>query len=466
MKVILRRAAIVFFATLLLTSGFILSNDLDGRSLPSLSADGNQNSLDMAQDIAVDPEGNVIVTGYSYGREADFDFVTLKYNAKGNLVWAKRYNGPANSTDYAQALVVDHGSSVYVAGHSSGVGTSLDATLVKYDKDGLQLWVRRYDGPVSRDDWAYAVALAPNGGIVVSGYSFGQRTEHDYLILKYNDDGKFLWEARYNPPRNRDDVCETLAVDTEGNVFVTGIDRTSKTAYDMATLKYNAQGRLKWLARYSGPMQTFDAAEDIGVDPQGNVYVTGYSYSEKTEYDLVTIKYDKQGQEKWAVKYDGPSHLIDRGLSLAVAPNGGVVVAGVSHGMETAADCLIIRYDGEGNQAWSARFNGPGNGADVPQSLVLDPESNVIVAGYSRGQETGRDYFVVKYDSQGRQLWLQRYDGQLGLEDAATSMVVDSEGFIYVTGYSLGDDSDFDYATLKYSPDGQLQWQARYPGNE
>lgn len=420
----------------------------------------------MAQDIAVDPEGNVYVTGYSYGGETDFDFVTLKYDTEGSLVWTKRYNGPANSTDYSQALVVDQEGHVYVAGHSNGMGTSLDATLVKYDKDGHQLWVSRYDGPVKRDDWVYAVVLSPEEGIVAAGYSFGQGTEHDYLILKYNDDGNLLWNARYNPPLNRIDICETLAVDSEGNVLVTGIDRTSRTSYDMATLKYNAQGGLKWLARYSGPMQTFDAAQGIGVDSLGNVFITGYSYSEKTEYDLVIVKYDTEGQEEWVVKYDGPAHLIDRGLCLAVAPDGGVVVAGLSHGEETAADCLIMCYDTDGNQTWAVRYNGPANGADIPQTLVLDPELNAIVAGYSRGQETGRDYFVVKYDSQGHQLWQQRYDGPVSQEDAATAMVIGSKGFIYVTGYSHGGETDFDYATLKYNPDGKLQWQARYPENE
>jgi len=449
----------------LLVIGLLWSIHREEMSLPSFLASGGEATLDLAQDIAVDSEGNVYVTGYSYGLKTDFDFVTLKYDIQGNLVWADRYNGPANSTDFAQALEVDQEGNVYVAGHSNGIDTSLDATLIKYDKDGEKLWVARYDGPAKRDDWAYELRCDSIRRVVVAGYSFGQGTEHDYLVLTYNSNGKLLWTARHNPPRNRDDVCEVLAVDREGNVYVTGIDRTRKTAYDMATLMYDAQGQLKWLARYAGLGQVFDAAEAIGVDTQGNVYVTGYSYSEETEYDFVTIKYDTEGQERWAVKYDGPSHLIDRGLVLAVYPGGGVCVAGTSLDQETAADCLIIHYDEEGNQVWSARFNGTGDGADVPQTIVMDTESNVIVAGYSRGQKTGRDYFVIKYDARGRQLWLQRYDGPASQEDVATAMVLDSKGYIYVTGYSHGGETDFDYATLKYSPDGQLKWQALYRGN-
>lgn len=154
----MRRAAVVFFGILMLTSGFILSNDLGERSLSSLLPDGYRDGLDMAQDITVDPEGNVFVTGYSYGGETNFDFVTLKYNAEGNLIWTKRYNGPANSTDYSQALVADQEGHVYAA---------------------------------------TAMVIDSAGFIYVTGYSHGGETDFDYATLKYSPDGKLQWQARY-----------------------------------------------------------------------------------------------------------------------------------------------------------------------------------------------------------------------------------------------------------------------------
>lgn len=213
-----------------------------------------------------------------------------------------------------------------------------------------------------------------------------------------------------------------------------------------------------------GDRANLDMAQDIAVDQKGNVYVTGYSYSRETNFDFVTVCYDAEGHERWVAKYDGPSHRIDRGLELTVIPTGGVCVAGISFGQRTAVDSLTIRYDEEGNQVWSARYNGTGNGADVPQAITLDPESNVILAGYSRGLETGRDYFLTKYDHQGRQLWEAKYDSPNGRENAATAMVVDSRGCVYVTGYSYGGETDFDFVTLKYGPDGHLQWETRYQG--
>ena len=126
-------------AVLLFSGEGLLESYGDG--LDSFSA-----ARDMAQDIAIDPEGNVYVTGYGFSPESHFDFLTLKYDSEGNLIWERRYNGPANGSDYGQALALDSEGSVYVVGHSNGIGTSMDATIVKYGLDGRLLWAKRY-GP-------------------------------------------------------------------------------------------------------------------------------------------------------------------------------------------------------------------------------------------------------------------------------------------------------------------------------
>lgn len=430
------------------------------------SANSCASSLDLAQAIAVDSSGNVYVTGYSYSCDTDYDYVTLKYDENGNQLWVSRYNGPANGTDYSQAVAVDFEGNVIVSGHSNGKGTSLDATTIKYDGQGRQLWIARYDGPAQRDDYAYALAVDAEGNIYISGYSFGKGTEHDYLILKYDPNGKLLWVARHNPPRNGDDICETIAIDAKENVYVTGIDRTRKTSYDFATLKFSSDGQKVWLARFAGPGGNFDAAKSIAVDLDQHVYVAGFSYAGEKEYDYVTIKYDSNGSQRWIAKYDGPAGRIDKALGLAVSDNGYVYVTGQSCGSGTGSDCNTIKYDKDGHQIWVARYNGPGNGADVAHSIALDSDKNVVVAGYSWGEKTGRDYITIKYSPDGRQLWASKYNGSAGGMDEAKALFLDSEGNIYVTGYSYGEKSDFDYVTLKYDSHGRLLWAARYCGGK
>src|SRR5713226_2701691 len=72
--------------------------------------------------------------------------------------WVARYNGPASGHDAANAMALDAAGNVYVTGGSTGVGTGLDCATVKYDSDGNELWVARYDGPGNGDDYAAAMS--------------------------------------------------------------------------------------------------------------------------------------------------------------------------------------------------------------------------------------------------------------------------------------------------------------------
>ncbi len=141
---------------------------------------------------------------------------------------------------------------------------------------------------------------------------------------------------------------------------------------------------------------------------------------------------------------------------------------------------------------WVARYNGPGNGCDKPNSIAVDNSGNVYVTGVSRGSSINFDYATVKYDSLvsysllyslkkidyatvkydslGSQLWAARYDGPGNEEDKAYSIAVDNSGNVYVTGGSKGSallGADMDYATIKYDSRGNELWVARYngPGN-
>jgi len=114
-------------------------------------------------------------------------------------------------------------------------------------------------------------------------------------------------------------------------------------------------------------------------------------------------------------------------------------------------------------EAWVARYNGPGNDYDAAVAIVLDSSGNVYVTGESVSLATGSDYLTIKYNSSREEEWVARYDR--GLSDAATAMAIDSSGNVYVTGQSWSaKTSEYDYATVKYNADGQEQWVARYDG--
>ena len=130
------------------------------------------------------------------------------------------------------------------------------------------------------------LAVDAQGNVLVAGHSRGSGTYHDFATIKYNPDGKRLWVRRYNGKGNERDEPNAMALDTQGNVYVSG-SSWSGTNYDYATIKYNPDGQRLWLRRYTGR----GAPHSIAVDGQGNVYIAGYSYASGTDPDFLTIKY-------------------------------------------------------------------------------------------------------------------------------------------------------------------------------
>jgi hypothetical protein len=416
--------------------------------------DGPGNGYDAATALSIDDIGNVYVTGYSASISITNDYATLKYDSLGNELWVARYNGPDNGDDIAFDLALDTIGNMYVTGYSACSTGVFDYATVRYDTSGAELWVARYNGP--GNDWDRANALALDGcsNIYVTGLSRGAGTDNDYATIKYDSSGTELWVRRYNGPGNDHDAASDVALDDKGNVYVTGNSSGSGTYADFATVKYDSLGNELWVARYNGVGGFNDEAAALVIDDMGNVYVTGFSADANVVDDIVTVKYDSEGNEEWVARYNGPLGGYDRAYSLVLDTRCNVYVAGYSYGIGTSADITTVKYDSSGGEQWVARYNGPGNGSDVAFDIALDATGNIYVTGFRYGSGTQGDYAVVKYDSAGNELWVAGYNGPGNDYDVADEIVVDNAGNVYVTGCSVASGINFDYATLKYSPTG------------
>jgi len=413
---------------------------------------------DYAYAIALDSSGNVYVTGYSGGSGTYADYATIKYNNAGVEQWVARYDGLGNWDDEAKAIALDSSGNVYVTGWSYGSGTSYDYAMIKYNSAGVEQWVARYDGPGNYYDSAHAIALDSSGNVYVTGESTVSGTypdyNYDYATIKYNSAGGEEWVARYNGPGNYYDFANAIAIDSSGNVYVTGESYGSGSYnYDYATIKYNSSGIEQWVARYNGPVNDndVDCAYAIALDSSGNVYVTGESAGSGTYEDYATIKYNSSGVEEWVARYNGPENQFDGAYAIALDSSGNVYVTGYSWGSVTYCDYATIKYNDAGVQQWVARYNGPGNWNDAALAIALDSSGNVYVTGYSSGSGTDVDYVTIKYNSSGVEQWVMRYNGPGNYYDEAYAIALDSSGNVYVTGYSYGSDYYSDYATIKYS---------------
>jgi hypothetical protein len=232
------------------------------------------------------------------------------------------------------------------------------------------------------------------------------------------------------------------------------------------TFESNAQLTRQWVARFSGGLKnSTNAATAIVVDDSGNAYVTGWVTRRLTGVDMATVKYSPDGEQLWVQYYAAPGSGEDKARAIALDTAGNVYVAGSSSGGASGLDYVTIKYSKDGSGAlWVNRYNGPGNGEDVATSIAVNDSLNVYVTGWSLGAGTGFDYLTLKYNLLGIQQWERRYNGPPGTKsDSALALAVNGMHALYVTGTSV--DSGYDYATVKYdAASGDTLWVSRYSG--
>ena len=410
--------------------------------------DGLGNGDDGASAIAVDGSGNVYVTGVSVGSETSFDCATIKYYPNGDTAWVRRYNGPENAEDGASAIAVDGPGNVYVTGYSWDSGTEGDYATIKYYPNGDTAWVRRYNGPGNYWDFARAIATDGSGNVYVTGRSCGSGTSYDYATIKYYPNGDTAWVRRYDG--GEWDEAHAIAINGSGNVYVTGGSYGSGTDFDYATIKYDSSGNELWVERYNGPKNDVDRASGIAVDSSGNIYVTGYSWVSSYNGDYATIKYYTNGDTAWVRRYNGSANYSDHARAIAADGSRNVYVTGYSFGSGSGPDYVTIKYYPHGDTAWVRRYDGPANDHDVASAVAVDGSGNVYVTGGSYGSGTEYDYATIKYYPNGDTAWTRRYNGPGDSADVASAIALDGSGNVYVTGGSDGRGTFDDYATIKY----------------
>jgi hypothetical protein len=287
------------------------------------------------------------------------------------------------------------------------------------------------------------------GNVFVTGWSDGGSGALEYATLAYSGAGVPMWTNRFHGPGEASDYAKAIAVDASGNVFVTGDSVASGNTHDYATVAYSGAGVPLWTNLYHGPGDGWDSATAIAVDKDGNVFVTGTSGG-----DYATLAYSGTGVPLWTNRYNGPANGSDNPTAITVGPSGEVFVTGYSTGTSGKADFATVAYSGAGIPLWTNRYNGPGNADDGPpnialQSLAVDSGGNVVVTGYSwrTSNYTSSDYLTLAYSSSGIPLWTNRYNGPGNGEDIAFAAAVDKSGNVFVAGTSPG----IGGVTIKYS---------------
>ncbi|MBM3323135.1 hypothetical protein FJY69_06635, partial [candidate division WOR-3 bacterium] len=351
--------------------------------------------LDGATALAVDRTGNVIATGYVGGPSSQHgDWVTIKYSAAGESLWATVTD--IGEEDRPSCVVVDSAGDSYVTGRAGSLNY-FDMSAVKYDPAGNEVWFFNYDG--GQNDMGIALAVDGQGNTYMTGFSqAGGRG--DLMTWKLGRGGESLWATVYAGPAGHDDRGTAVAVDGSGNVIVAGTSQDTASAEDYIIIKHGPTGDTLWTRRYNGPGNRSDQVAGLALDPAGNVYVTGTSdVDAQGHYNYATIKYSSSGEQGWVKRYIGPRHY-DRACGLALDAEANAYVAGSSVNSNGQWDVVTIKYDSAGNEKWTERFNMPSM-YDEAYVLALSRQGTVYVGGRTDIENQGIDYLTLAYGTAG-----------------------------------------------------------------
>jgi hypothetical protein len=379
--------------------------------------------------------------------------------AQVDTLWARHHqyavSFPNQYMTTTRTAAVDANGNLYACAYGQYAAPGTDLIVVKYSSSGELLWSAGLD--VLGTEYAYALALGPDGSVYVTGTSYVLLGGSDLIVAKWSSSGSLLWERRvqgdsvaaYNSGR-------AIAV-LGDHVYVAGSVTNQGTGYDFAVLQLDAStGTPTWMRIVSRSVQPVysETANDI-VSDGSSVYVCGQTYGDATRYDATVMRLDATGTIAWQRDY--PTTGTGSEYLRALAVRGGRVVAtGQVTGSTGGTDVLTLSYTTDGVFEWATTFNGPGWGSDYGYDVRLDASGNTVVCGTGSGSVSS-DILTLKYGPTGTQQWARLYDGGAG-SDAGYTLDLDAANNVIVGGYYWGGASRYYLTVLKYSSAGDQGW--------
>lgn len=409
--------------------------------------------------------GNDCVTVSSPGNCTRTDLQIEKYSPSGERLWGGSLHAPGNYA-IATAVATDASGNVYVTGWEALSTTAQIVAFVtiKYSSAGIRQWIATYqdNSQDAQTTGSGGIVVDAQGNSYISGYITTDTVGFKGAIetVKYSSSGQQLWALPYSQDHNN--VTTGMAIDANDNLYVTGWS-TDGGAFEQRgfTLKYSTSGARLWVQTTDNLDEPLAGNNAIVLDAAWNVYVLGTASpippsteTESQTSEAYVEKYTPSGTLAWSSTKQGVGSQ-----AIGLGSSGDIYITGpqtVSLGATSAIENFSTsKLNSSGTFEWTKTYNGTGSGNDEPFVLAVNLEGDVYVTGQSSSSSEGFDYATVKYDSSGDQLWVARYNGPGNGNDLPAGIAM-SGGNLYVTGTSVGSDGQAGWATLDYVQDAAV----------
>ena len=459
------------------------SFDSDGKVTTALNGD------DWGEKVAIQTDGKIVVSGATKGG-GFYDFAVVRYNSDGSLDTSFDSDGKVitplgNGDDDALGLIIQGDGKIVVAGTVNvNNSESYDAGLLRYNSDGSLDTTFDSDGKLivdmgSADDWVYDSALQADGKILITG-STTVSGNYDIVVMRFNPNGSpdtgFDTDGRLTTSiGSGNDWGESISVQPDGKIVVSGNYYNASTNYDFFIVRYNSDGSLDTSFNSTGKVTTaivigYDNAWENILQPDGKIILAGHSFN-GSNYDITLARYNINGSLDATFDHDGKvttafGNDYDWGDKPTVQSDGKILVAGqIWDDSTNAGDSALVRYNTDGTLDQTFGINGRvitpiGSGNDYFNDVVVQNDGKIVAAGTS-SNGSNMDFAVARYNSEGSldtsfgtggKTTTDFGGGALPYGDNASSVVIQSDGKIVVAG-SL---TPWDFGIARYNTDGTL----------
>lgn len=385
-----------------------------------------------------------------------------------------RVSTPVGGNGHGEAVVIQPGGGIVTAGWH-GTASGNDFALTRHDSTGQLDHGFGTNGIASTDlggadDEAYDAAALPDGGIVVVGRTDAAGVQKtDFGIVRYGPDG--IPDPGFGTGGvvrtdvlGGGDQANAVAVQPDGKIVVAGFATRAGIDGDLALVRYNADGTLDTGFGAGGLVTTdlgtrADDARAVVIQPDGRIVVTGTA-----DEDVALARYLPDGTLDPSFGTGG-STITDFGFDdvangVALSPTGDIVVAGYTLGAKINRDFLLARYHADGALDTAFGDHGAvktdvGGGDDFAENLTVDAQGRIVLVGRATSP-TILDLALVRYHPDGTPDTSFGTDGILtadfhGRGEFGQDVMLDAEGRIVAAGYTA-DGADTEFALMRATP--------------
>jgi len=385
-------------------------------------------STDQGRSVAIDTAGNTLVTGYTSSSDFEgvsgynggtYDAFVAKVTSTGTVAWVTYLGG--TDADYGRCIAVDHEGNALVTGYTTSTDfagvtrnhSDNDAFVAKVNgNDGSLTWATYLGG--SSSDYGYGIAVDADGNALVTGTTTSQDFPNagvfhgganDAFVAKVNGNGGSLTWATYLGGSG-DDQGQGIALDPDGNALVTGYtastnfagvirNRNDSDAF-VAKVRNDGTHSVDWAAYLGG--SSSDYGYGIAVDSAGNALVTGNT----TSTDFAGIR-DHSDSDAFVAKVNSNTHSVDwaaylggsgydYGYGIAVDTRTGNALvtgyttspdfAGAKNSLHGGSDAFVAEVNSSTHSVDWCSYLG-GSGYDYGYGIAVGTDGYALVAGYT-----------------------------------------------------------------------------------